>query len=250
MEIPANWSSSKRQRPSRVRGDVVRKKARWSYESEDPVCLEEMCTAICDNVLDLRRQQVEETLNFDTILSSVPYRQILDTLFGGMTLPLHDVPIVAKKFEETFMRECIMQSERKCVMGNDCECRYIDRDNAFVGVEFLVGSQTVHNCGPQMCVMCSRKYTQKLFYDMLFKPPMSHFGVIQRYGVLNNVDGEYSPEYTLVMPPSGPVHVMPYPSPVHCRNNYRVVVRAATRYIMQKPESAFQRPSLTKPSSA
>jgi hypothetical protein len=250
MEIPSNWSTSKRQRPSRCRGETVRKKSRWTYESDDPVCLDDMCSAICKNVLDTRTQQVEETLNFDTILSSVPYRQILDTLFGGMYLPQHDVPIIAKKFEENFMRECILQSERKCVMGQECECRFVDRDNPFVGAEFLVGAQTITNCGPQMCVLCSRKYTQKLYYDMLFRPPMSHFGVIQRYGVLSGVDGEYSPDFTLVMPPSGPVHVMPYPSPVHSRNNYRVVVRNATRYVVQKPESAFHRPSLERPSNA
>lgn len=228
----------------------MRKKTRWTYESDDPVSLQEMCYTICQNVLDARKQQVEETLNFDTILSSVPYRQILDTLFGGSSSPLSDIPVITRRIEESYMRECVLQGERKCVMGVDCECRYIDRDNAFVGVEFLVGAQTTTNCCPQMCVLCSRKHTQKLYYDMLFKPPMSHFGVIQRYGVLSSVDGEYGPDYVLVMPPNGPVHTMPYPSPAHCRNNYRVVVRAATRYIVQKPESAFQRPSLTRPSTA
>jgi len=250
MEIPANWSTSKRQRPSRSRGDAVRKKTRWTYDSDAPVSLHEICSAICDNALDARRQQVEETLNFDTILSSLPYRQILDTLFGGVSMPRANVPILTRRLEETFMRECVLHGERKCVMGQECECRFIDRENPFVGVELLVGSQTTSNCGPQMCVLCSRKHTQKLYYDMLFRPPMSHFGVIQRYGVLSGVDGEYSPEYTLVMPPNGPVHVMPFPSPVHCRNNYKVAVRSATRYIVQRPESAFRLPSLATPSNA
>lgn len=250
MEIPANWSSSKRQRPSRSRGDSVRKKTRWTYDNDDPVSLEDMCGVICENVLDARREQIEETLSFDTVLSSMPYRQILNTLFGDSCMPVGSVPVVTRRVEESFMRECVLQGERKCVMGQSCECRFIDRDNMFVGVEFLVGSQTVTNCCPQMCVLCSRKHTQKLYYDMLFRPPMSHFGLIQRYGVLSGLDGEYSQEYTLVMPPNGPVHAMPYPSPVHCRNNYRVVVRAATRYIVQKPESAFRLPSLARPSNA
>jgi len=250
MEIPANWSSSKRQRPSRCRGDSARKKTRWTYETDSPISLDEICNTICQNVLDARRQEVEETLNFDTILSSLPYRQILDTLFGGVQTPPADVPVVTRRLEETYMRECVLQGERKCVMGQDCECRFVDRDNPFIGVELLVGSQTTSNCGPQMCVLCSRKHTQKLYYDMLFRPPMSHFGVIQRYGVLCGVDGEYSSDHVLIMPPNGPVHVMPFPSPVHCRSNYTVSVRAATRYIVQRPESAFRLPSLAKPSSA
>ena len=250
MEIPTNWNSSKRQRPSRNRGDAARKKTRWHYESDDAVSREEMCSAICQNVLDARREQVEDTLSFDTIMSTLPYRQILETLFGGVAVPVAEVPVLTRRVEESFMRECVLPGERKCVMGNDCECKFVDRDNSFVGVELLVGPQTTTNCCPQMCVLCSRKHTQKLYYDMLFKPPVSHFGVIQRYGVLSGVDGEYCPHFTLIMPPNGPVHMMPFPSPAHCRNNYNVVVRAATRYITQKQEVIFRLPSLGAPSSA
>lgn len=247
MEIPSSWNSNKRQRASRHRGESSRKKTRWSYESESPVPLEELCTEICQNVLDSKKEQLQDTVSFDTILSSIPYRNILDTLFGGVDVPPSDVPVVAKRFEESFMRECVIQGERKCVLGQDCECRFIDKDNQFVGVEFLVPGQTTSNCTPQMCVLCSRKHTQKLYYDMLFKPPSSYIGAIQRYGVIHNSEGEYSPDYVLVMPPNGPVHAMPYPFPVHCRNNYRVIVRSATRYLVQRPESAFQSPSLSKP---
>ena len=211
---------------------------------------DEMCSAICQNVLDARREAVEDAISFDTILSSLPYRQILDTLFGGVGVPVATVPVLTRRVEESYMRECVLPGERKCVMGNECECKFVDRDNSFVGVELLVGTQTPTNCGPQMCVLCSRKHTQKLFYDMLFKPPMSHLGVIQRYGVLSGVDNEYSPQFVLVMPPNAPVHVMPFPSPVHCRNNYTVVVRSATRYIVQKQDAVFRLPSLGDPSSA
>lgn len=223
---------------------------RWNYETDEPVSLNELCNEICENVLDARRQQVQETLNFESVLSSVPYRQILETLFGGAIHPPCDVPVITKRLEETLMRECMYAGERKCVMGQECECRCIDKENQFVGVEMLLGGQTTANCSPQMCVLCSRKHTQKLYYDMLFRPPMSHLGVIQRYGVISTVEGEYNPEYVLVMPPNGPVHMMPFPSPVHCRNNYKVVVRAATRYLVQRPEAAFRQPSLDTPSNA
>lgn len=247
MEIPGNWISAKRQRPTRSRGDVVRKKSRCTYEKTDSVSLDEMCSTICQNVLDARRQVVEDSLNFENIITSIPYRQILETLFTGSAMVSADVPIVTKSIEESYMREPVMHGERKCVMGNECECKFIDRDNAFVAVEFLVGSQTVTNCEPQMCVMCSRKHTQRLYYELIFKPPMTHFGVIQRYGVLSGVQNEYTPEHVLIMPPNGPIEAMPYPSPIHCRNNYKVVVRLATRYIVQKANSAFQMPSLAQP---
>jgi len=97
---------------------------------------------------------------------------------------------------------------------------------------------------PQMCVLCSRKHTQKMYYDMLYRPPAVHTGVIQRYGVLCSVENEYSADYILMMPPHGPVHCMPFPSPVHGRNNYTVQVRSAVRYLVQRPEMGFRLPSL------
>ena len=165
-------------------------------------------------------------------------------------MPECAVPVVTKAFEESFMRECIYQNERKCVMGNECECRFVDKDNQFTGVEFLVPGQSVSECTPQMCVLCSRKHTQKMYYDMLFRPPVMHIGTIQRYGVLCSVEGEYSVDYALIMPPHGPVQCMPYPNTVHSRNNYSIQIHSAHRYIVQRSEVAFRLPSLIPQSSA
>jgi len=200
--------------------------------------------------LDSKSKEVEDTLTFETVLSNVPYQKILENLFGGGSVPECNVPVITKAFEESFMRECMYQNERKCVMGMECECRFIDKDNQFTGVEFLVPGQSASDCTPQMCVLCSRKHTQKLYYDLLYRPPVSHIGVIQRYGVLCSAAGEYSMDYALVMPPHGPVHCMPYPSPVHSRNNYSIRIHSATRYIKQKPEMAFRLPSLIPLSNA
>lgn len=240
MEIPNNWNSSKRQKPVRTRQDNQKKKPRLTYESTESASLDDVCRMISQNALDSKTTALEESLNFDSVLSSIPYKQILETILGNSSNTFHDIPIISKKIEENYMREPILPGERKCVFGNECECRFLDRENSFTGVEFLVGNQTVNNCEPQMCVLCSRKNTQRLFYDMIFKPPMNFFGVIQRYGVLIDVPKEYSSAYTLIMPPNGPIAAMPFPSPVHCRNNYKVIVRMAKRYITQAPESNFQ----------
>ena len=250
MQIPATWNTNKRQRSSRSRGDALRKKTRWAYEQAEPVSMNELCSNICQTILDSKSKQADETLTFETVLSNVPYQKILENLFGRGGMPDYSVPVVTKSYEESFMRECMYQNERKCVMGLECECRFVDKDNQFTGVEFLVPGQSASECSPQMCVLCSRKHTQKLYYDMLFRPPVTHIGTIQRYGVLCSVDGEYSVDYALVMPPHGPVQCMPYPSPVHSRNNYTVRIHSATRYLVQRPEAGFRLPSLIPQSNA
>ena len=68
--------------------------------------------------------------------------------------------------------------------------------------------------------------------------------------MLCSVNGEYSVDYVLIMPPHGPVQCMPYPSPVLSRNNYSIRVHSSTRYIVQRQESAFRLPSLIPESSA
>jgi hypothetical protein len=255
LQVPPAWNSSKRQKTNRARSESVRKKTRWVYEQAEPVSLEELCRGICQTISDANpkeweRERAEETLSFSTILSHVPYQKILETLLGSEPAPTAQVPVITKAYEESFIREPIYQGERKCVMGAECECHFIDRDNPFTGIELLLPGQSASDVTPQMCVLCSRKHTQKMFYDMLYRPPATHVGTIQRYGVLVSVPKEYSPDFVLIMPPHGPVHCMPYPSPAHSRNGYAVQMRAGARYLVQKPEAGFRPPSLDSASNA
>lgn len=256
MQVPDAWATSKRQRNPRARGDTARKKTRWVYEQPEPVSLEELCRGICQTIKDAEpkpwstQEQLQEALQLDTVLSNVPYQKILESLLAPQGAPAAPVPVVTKAYEESFMRECLYQGERKCAMGAECECRFIDRDDPFTATEFLLPGQTAADGGPHMCVLCSRKHTQKMFYDMLYRPPAMHIGTIQRYGVLVGQAKEYSPDSVLLMPPHGPVHLMPYPSPVHTRNGYTIVTRAGVRYLAQRPESAFRPPSLDPTSNA
>ena len=151
MQVPSAWNSRKRQRTSRSRGETSRKKSRWVQEQAEPTSLEEMCSGICQSILDSKSQdQPEEVANLDTILSSVPYQKILENLFGGAAAIQCQVPVVTKAYEESFMRECVYQGERKCVMGPECECRFIDREHPFTGVELRLpgliarGVQSTH----------------------------------------------------------------------------------------------------------
>lgn len=129
-------------------------------------------------------------LDLDTILSRVPYREILENLYGRETYARPNVPVVARAYEEAFLREPT-GAERPCVSGDLCECMFIDPCTPFVGVEFLLPGEPPPPT-PQFCVLCSRKVTQKLFYDILLAGKDVH-GLIQRYGNLCNMPGAPAP---------------------------------------------------------
>ena len=108
-------------------------------------------------------------------------------------------------------------------------CRFVDRQAPFVGVEFRLPSDPE---GPQLCVLCSRRTTQKLFYDMCYagKAPKC---VIQRYGNLFGQAGEYAAEVMLVCPQNVGLHAMPLPMVSHQRSRYSVVTHGGVKYLKQ-----------------
>ena len=64
-----------------------------------------------------------EELDLDHILSRVPYRAMLENLFGHVTqAEVPDLPIISKSYEENFMRQPT-SGEQACAMGDQCECR-------------------------------------------------------------------------------------------------------------------------------
>jgi hypothetical protein len=169
-------------------------------------------------------------LDLDAILSRVPYREILENLYGRDQYPRPDVPIITRAYEESFLREPT-SNERPCVAGDLCECMVLDPCTPFVATEFLLPGEP-QPATPQFCVLCSRKVTQKLFYDTLFAGKEVH-GLIQRYGNLCNVPGEYARECMLISPPHAPLHCMPLPIMSHQRNKYRVVISAGLKHLEQ-----------------
>jgi hypothetical protein len=169
-------------------------------------------------------------LDLDAILSRVPYREILENLYGRDTYPRPDVPVITRAYEESFLREPT-GSERPCAAGELCECMFIDPCTPFVATEFLLPGEPQPPT-PQFCIPCSRKVTQKLFYDTLFAGKEVH-GLIQRYGNLCNVPGEYARECMLIAPPHAPLHCMPLPIMSHQRNKYRVTIAAGIKHLEQ-----------------
>lgn len=168
---------------------------------------------------------IPEELQLDHVLSSVPYQEMLESLFGGVSQDAPSLPLITKAYEESFMREP-NSDERSCAMGPKCECMFIDSNAPFVGVEFLGNGQ------PSLCVLCSRRTTQKLFYDACYSGRRVQ-GVIQRYGNLCNQPGEYARECMLIAPPNSQWSCLPLPIMSHQRNRYRVHVVAGRKHLQQ-----------------
>lgn len=181
-------------------------------------------------------------LNLNTILSSTSYRAMMRQAFGSSSCIMPDetdslsqqqhegsvahrlrvvIPTVTRAFEESYMREAL-EGERQCARGLNCECRFIDPMMPFVCVEFLTLEEL---CNPpaerQMCVICCRKETQFLFYDMLFNSAVYN-ATIQKFGNLSG-QGEYAHECLLRCTRACDLACMPKPIMSHQRNRYVVV---------------------------
>ena len=264
LQVPKEWSTLKRARttPGSVSAAAggsnaaarARETTKKRFKSETMISnnsadsIEDICRSMCDNIG--RCEDVEHELDFSDVLSHIDYRSVLEGLFGGRSPAGCDVPVVTRVFEESFMREPL-SGERKCVMGTSCEAMLIDKSKPFIAVEFQVPGKAAET--PQMCVLCSRKHTQRLYYDFLYRAtPASCTGMIQRYGVLCDVPGEYRKDACLVMPPHGPVHCMPYPSVAYQRCHFTVQTHCMSHFISQSDSLLFQAPPATSsaPSNA
>ena len=250
LQVPKEWSSQKRARAGGTKGrDTVKKRFKSetvvSNNSADTV--EDICRSVCDKIG--RCEDLEYELDFFDVLSHIDYKGVLEGLFGGRSMGA-DVPVISRVYEESFMREPTA-GERKCVMGTSCEAMVIDKNKPFIAVEFNLPGKTAEV--QQMCVLCSRKHTQRLFYDFLYRStPASCTGVIQRYGVLCNMTGEYQKDACLIMPSHGPVHCMPYPSVTYQRSHFTVQTHCMSHFITQYDSLLFQLPPAmsSEPSSA
>lgn len=210
------------------------------------------CDSSLRNSIERKIHQVRNVSNpdmdLDHILTQVPYRDILENLFSkgpgeeqeDLEPPL-SLPIITKAYEESFMRQP-HHNENPCVLGMSCECQFIDPCAPFTAVEFRLFHDPPQ---PQMCVLCSRKTTQKLFYDMCYsgKSPKC---VIQRYGNIFGQPGEYSVECMLACPPNFNLHCMPLPIMSHQRNKYTVHSSGGVKSLQQHRVSYehFQTPSV------
>jgi hypothetical protein len=195
------------------------------------------------------REEALHRLDLTSILSSTTYRGMLRQTSGGEAymmpgadrssaltslddgsgdLPPGDarglvtyVPSVTRTFEEAYMRQP-RQGERECARGVYCECRFIDPTHPFTCVEFLTLQELTDPPEErQLCVICCRKETQFLFYDMTCNNTVYNT-IIQRYGNLSG-QHEYAAECLLRSTRASELACMPKPIMSHQRNRYLVV---------------------------
>ena len=245
--FPSEWSHQTTQKKKRkIQADETASARRSSPEGEEACAAEEHRQSGIESApledLELPSQILRcvntaapspvtpDELDLDVILSRVPYREILENLYGRDQVPTSDVPVVSRVYEESFMREPA-KGERACAAGELCECNFIDPCAPFTCAEFLLPGEEYPKTA-QLCVLCSRKVTQKLFYDILFTGKEA-YGVIQRYGNICGVPGEYARECVLVCPPNAPLHCMPLPMMSHQRNKYRVRISNGVKCLDQ-----------------
>lgn len=210
------------------------------------------CNAFCASLESKKlsgsqEEDAEESISLDHVLSSAPFRSMLQDLLGFSSSSSSseeasgtgglEIPLVTKSYEEMFMREPVYEYERECVMGAECECNFVGvkPGDGFVGVEFLLPNESgldSEQRARQRCVLCHRKQVQSRFYDMVYTGRPCR-GVIQRYGNICNQENEYARDVMLICPPNGPVEHMPFPVASHQRNRYTVYVNGGIRYIRQ-----------------
>lgn len=217
--------------------EPMRKKNKMWIQDIDEKAMQAFPKVSCDtslkSVIERKLHQgksvVDTELEFDYILSHLPYRAVLENMCQDTNADdVPELPVISKSYEESFMRQP-RNDENACVMGNMCEGHFIDSCAPFTLVEFRLYND---NPQPQMCVLCSRKLTQKMFYDMCHsgKAPQ---GVIQRYGNIFGQPGEYAVECMLACPQGFNLHHMPLPIMSHERNKYSVQSNGGFKYLQQ-----------------
>lgn len=242
INLPDSWSTGKRKAASQVEHTSTGKQESKKKQKSQPTQQELHEFNIHDVYNTIKKcievesepQRQDLEIQIDTIMSRLPYRRMMQDLFqntensGDKTTSI--VP-VSKVYEELFLREPTKQYERPCVMGVNCECRYIDPNIPFTAVEFLLPGEDPPE-EVQMCVICNRKNVKRLYYDMMFMGKTFR-GHIQRYGNIIDEPGEYAKESCLMCPPNGPVFCMPLPVVDHARNRLSVGIVNGVKTIKQ-----------------
>lgn len=249
MNIPGSWKGVKRPSTTTNRQGVKRRKrnkpsdevsmdaevdSKLSMENSS-MAHETLYNELRSSVKNCSTFEQNDVLVLDSIISRQPYIKMMQNLFGNYEEScFHQTPsvkIVSKKYEEGFMRECVDKSERPCAMGVSCECMFIDPNNPFIATEFLLPNESSQQ-EPQMCIICLRKLTQSMFYEIMYRGTQFN-GIIQSHGNICDQPGEYHRQAMLVCPPGGPVHCMPIPVVAHQRNRYTVTISMGVKTLRQ-----------------
>lgn len=224
--LPASWSSNKRRSSQYTEPN---KKAR--VDNGD------LFYKIIDTISDSISHAELSAPNDVQCTYTWPDNLLHDTLpFMSMLQQMPDkhekqLPLITRAYEERYMRSCVSNTEKPCIMGANCECMFIDSSLPFVGIQFpMPAASFVPNS--TLCLLCLRKSTQILFYHVV-QNNVQTTKCIQKYGNICNEKNEYHVSAMLICPPSGPVHNMPLPVVAHQRNRYSVEKTNGVYYIRQ-----------------
>jgi hypothetical protein len=119
MMFPDDWGAFNQNARKRPKSFMERVDA---CESEPVTFVSDLQHSIERSLNQAYPNVPEGELDVDHILSHVPYRDLLENLFGDAPAP--DLPLITKSFEESFMRQP-GPGERPCAMGEMCECRRV-----------------------------------------------------------------------------------------------------------------------------
>jgi len=217
---------------------------------------QDLVQADCNKILDCIAKTITMTdpptqLMLDNIISQLPFKDVLYKLnHTDINRKNPNLPLISKRFEESFMRAPMHARERLCAMGGNCECNFIDLHKPFTAVEFCppMGTPANENTQRHMCVICHRKLVQSCFYDAQFSVQQWDV-LVQNYGNIFGHTDEYSKGVVLISPPNTDLlRIMPLPIACHQRNQY-TVDDCGVRHLIQNnmthiPEQDFLPPSL------
>jgi len=170
--------------------------------------------------------------SINQIIAQTGYKTVLAGIDTAHVVYTNDLQSVPKAYEDTYLRQAVSAGERDCVRGEHCECRFIDRAQPFVGVEYLLPWERAAQSANGLCLPCIRAATQALFYDILHSGTQIT-GLVQKFYNEHSREGEYRLSAMLFCPPSGPVHNLPMPVMRHQRNFYRVYVKNSVHFMQQ-----------------
>ena len=228
--LPASWcQATKRKASLQNRGRGSAKMQRVMNVKECGI--EAIDQIVTKHILDFRDKGGAvpvKDFDVDDFINTVPFFKCLADIRHDKEAP--SIPLVSRTYEEKYMRSCQYESEKACVMGVQCECMFIDSKNPFVGVQFQLPGEASNERG--MCVICMRKTTQLLFYNVV-KSGRSVNAIIQKHGNICDMENEYHRNAMLICPPTGPVRNMPLPIVAHQRNRYSVVDINGVKHLKQ-----------------
>jgi hypothetical protein len=127
MLLPSSWNRLKRKRLAVIEDDCHEVQQTCKATDVDVSHLK----GIVARHLQQGSRASTDNDDWQWLLSKMSIAKMLQSTGEPST---QRIPIVTRKYEEAFMRECKNDNEKPCVFQAQSECMKINTANAFVGV--------------------------------------------------------------------------------------------------------------------